>query len=247
MAALDGRVALVTGGSKGLGAATARLLAEAGARVVTTYAHDKTAADRLVAELPGNGHRACRAPAQDTPALEALAASLAEIEGRLDILVNNATSTKVVPHADLTALDDDLFDHVVAVNLRGPFATVRACHSLLKAGSGRLVLNVTSISAFRGGGSNIAYAAAKAGLNTLTMSLARALAPEIRVVAVAPGFMDTPLSQQWSAEYHAATIAATPLKRIGQPEEIAAVILGLATTMSFVNGTVIAVDGGLLL
>ena len=103
------------------------------------------------------------------------------------------------------------------------------------------------MSGVRGGGSNIAYAAAKAGLHAMTMSLARALAPAIRVVAVAPSLMETPMTDMWTPEQRAQRIASNPLKRIGQPEEVAAVILGLATTMTFVNGTVIPVDGGSLL
>jgi len=247
MGMLDGRVALVTGGSKGLGAATAHLFATAGARVVITFANDAAAGDLLVAELPGGGQRAVRSPAQDTDAIERLAASIAATEGRLDILVNNAGSTRVIPHADLRALDDAFFDFVLAVNLRGPFATVRACRELLETSGQGLVVNVGSVAGVRGGGSNIAYAAAKAGLHTMTMSLARALAPAIRVVAIAPSLMETPMTQMWSAEQRRARIASFPLKRIGQPEEVAAVILGLATTMSFVNGAVIPVDGGSLL
>ena len=247
MGMLDGRVALVTGGSKGLGAATARQFAEEGARVVVTFANDTEAADRLVASLPGTGHRASRTPAQDTPAIEALAAEIGTSEGRLDILVNNAGSTRVIPHADLSALDDEFFDFVLAVNLRGPFATVRACRQLLEASGQGLVVNVGSVSGVRGGGSNIAYAAAKAGLHAMTMSLARALAPAIRVVGVAPSLMETPMSAMWTAAQRAQRIANNPLRRIAEPEEVAAVILGLATTMRFVNGTVIPVDGGSLL
>src|SRR5262245_57745286 len=126
MGALDGRVALVTGGSKGLGASTARLFAEEGARVVVTFANDTEAAEQLTASLPGTGHRASHTPAQDSNAIEKLAAEIEATEGRLDILVNNAGSTRVIPHADLRALDDKFFDFVLAVNLRGPFATVRA-------------------------------------------------------------------------------------------------------------------------
>jgi len=107
MSMLDGKVALVTGGSKGLGAATARLFAEAGARVVVTFANDPEAAEGLIASLPGTGHRASHTPAQDTPAIESLAARIGATEGRLDILVNNAGSTRVIPHADLRALDDE--------------------------------------------------------------------------------------------------------------------------------------------
>jgi 3-oxoacyl-[acyl-carrier protein] reductase len=247
MGGLDGRVALVTGGSKGLGAATARLFAQAGARVVITFGRDADAADRLIASLPGSGHRAAHAPAQQTLAIERLADSIDANEGRLDILVNNAGSTRVIPHADLAALDDEFFDFVVAVNLRGPFAAVRACAPLLKASGSGLVVNVGSVSGVRGGGSNIAYAAAKAGLHTMTMSLARALAPAIRVVAVAPSLMETPMTEMWTPQQRTQRIAANPMKRIAEPEEVAAVILGLATTMTFVNGAIIPVDGGSLL
>jgi 3-oxoacyl-[acyl-carrier protein] reductase len=247
MGMLNERVAVVTGGSKGLGAATARLLAQAGARVVVTFANDAEVAQRLVASLPGAGHRASHTPAQDTPAIDSLAASIAATEGRLDILVNNAGSTRVIPHADLRALDDAFFDFVLAVNLRGPFATVRALEPLLRANGHGLVVNVGSVSGVRGGGSNIAYAAAKAGLHAMTMSLARALAPAIRVVAVAPSLMETPMTNMWTSEQRAQRIASNPLKRIAHPEEVASVILGLATTMTFVNGAVIPVDGGSLL
>jgi NAD(P)-dependent dehydrogenase (short-subunit alcohol dehydrogenase family) len=165
MGMLDGRVALVTGGSKGLGAATARLFAQAGARVVVTFGSDAQAADRLIASLPGTGHRASHTPAQDTRAIESLAAAIGTTEGRLDILVNNAGSTRVIRHADLRALDDAFFDFVLAVNLRGPFAMVRASQPLLEASGQGLVVNVGSVAGVRGGGSNIAYAAAKAGVH----------------------------------------------------------------------------------
>jgi 3-oxoacyl-[acyl-carrier protein] reductase len=247
MGDLGGKVALVTGGSKGLGAATTRLFAQAGARVVITFAHDAEAAHRLIASLPGKGHRAVCAPAQETPAIEGLMASIAATEGRLDILVNNAGSTRVIPHADLAALDDEFFDFVLAVNLRGAFAAVRACEPMLKASGSGLIVNVGSVSGVRGGGSNIAYAAAKAGMHTMTMSLARALAPAIRVVAVAPSLMETPMTEMWTPQQRAQRIAANPLKRIAEPEEVAAVILGLATSMTFVNGAIIPVDGGSLL
>jgi 3-oxoacyl-[acyl-carrier protein] reductase len=247
MGLLDGRVALVTGGSKGLGAATARLLALEGARVVVTFGHDAEAAARIVASLAGGGHRASHTRSEDTPAIEDLATAIADREGRLDILVNNAGSTRVIPHADLRALDDEFFDFVMAVNLRGPFAMVRAFAPLLAKGGDGLVVNVGSVSGVRGGGSNIAYAAAKAGLHAMTMSLARALAPAIRVVAVAPSLMETPMSAMWTREQRAQRIANNPLKRIAEPEEVAAVILGLATKMRFVNGAVIPVDGGSLL
>ena len=123
---------------------------------------------------------------------------------------------------------------------------MRVCQPLLKASGSGLVVNVGSVAGVRGGGSNIAYAAAKAGVHAMTMSLARALASEIRVVAIAPSLMETPMTQMWIPAQRAQRIVSNPLRRIGQPEEVAAVILGLATTMTFVNGTIIPVDGGSL-
>jgi NAD(P)-dependent dehydrogenase (short-subunit alcohol dehydrogenase family) len=121
MGMLDGKVALVTGGSKGLGASTARLLAEASARVVVTFGNDADVAEKLIASLPGTGHRASHTPAQDTGAIESLAAAIGYPPRA------GSTSWSTMPAADLRALDDDFFDFVLAVNLRGPFATVRAC------------------------------------------------------------------------------------------------------------------------
>jgi 3-oxoacyl-[acyl-carrier protein] reductase len=244
MAGLSGKTALITGGSRGMGAATARLLAGAGARVVVTYSSSAAEADALAGSLPGSGHRAVQAAAEDTPALDRLARSIAEAEGRLDILVNNAGRTKPIVHADLDALDDAYFDTMMRTNVRGPFATVRACLPLLRASGEGLIVNMSSVSGIHGIGSNLAYCAAKAAVNTMTLSLARALAPDIRVVAVAPGFIDTPMSAMWTAEQRAKAIARNMAGRIGQPDEIAGIILGLATTMTYVNGTIITADGG---
>ena len=129
----------------------------------------------------------------------------------------------------------------------GPLPRCAPASKLLEASGQGLIVNVGSVSGVRGGGSNIAYAAAKAGVHAMTMSLARALAPAIRVVAVAPSLMETPMTAMWTAQQRAQRIAGNPLKRIAEPEEVAAVILGLATTMTFVNGAVIPVDGGSLL
>ena len=154
----------------------------------------------------------------------------------------------MIPHADLRALDDEFFDFVLAVNLRGPFATVRACRSLLEASGHGLVVNVGSVSG----------CARRRQQHRLCRGQGRAAhdddvawrgpwRPTIRVVAVAPSLMETPMTEMWTPQQRAQRIASNPLKRIGQPEEVAAVILGLATTMTFVNGTVIPVDGGSLL
>jgi 3-oxoacyl-[acyl-carrier protein] reductase len=244
MSRLDGAVAVVTGGSRGIGAATARLLAAAGARVVITHRDSAEAAEEVRASLPGSGHRVIQAPAADTVAVDAAAASVAEVEGRLDVLVNNAATTKVIPHRDLEALTDDLFDKILQTNLRGAFATVRAFRKLLAAGDGGLIVNVSSLAARMAGGSNIAYCASKAGLDNMTLSLARALAPEIRVVSVAPGLVDTEFTKAWDPAVRERYIERTPLGRLPTSEDIGRAVLAAATHLTASTGIVIPVDAG---
>ena len=241
---LAGKVALVTGGSRGIGAATARVFAEAGARVVITHRDSADGAVETLASLSGEGHRVVRASAVDSEALAAAAASVADTEGRLDVLVNNAARTKVIPHDDLDALDDDLFDAVLQTNVRGAFATVRAFRRLLVADGGGLVVNISSLAAKMANGSNIAYCASKAAMDNMTMSLARALAPEIRVVSVAPGLVDTQFTRGWDPAKRRRMIECTPLGRLATPEDVGEAVVGVATTLTFVTGIVIPVDGG---
>ena len=241
---LEGLVALVTGGSRGIGAATARTLATAGARVIVTHRDSAEAAAEVVAALPGSGHRAVRADAADTPALQALAASIADVEGRLDVLVNNAAKTRVIPHDDLDALEDDFFDAVLATNVRGPFATVRACRALLEADGGGVVVNISSLAAEMANGSNVAYCASKAALNNMTKSLGRALAPAVRVLAVSPGLVDTELTRGWAPERRQHMIEHTPLARLATPSDIADAVLAAVTLLPSSTGIVIPVDGG---
>ena len=208
MSKLDGKVARVAGGSRGIGAATARLFAEAGARVVITH--------------------------RDS----------ADAEGRLDVLVNNAAKSKVIPHHDLDALDDDFFDSVLQTNVRGAFATVRAFRRLLAADGGGLVVNISSLAARSANGSNIAYSASKAAMDNMTLSLARALAPEIRVVSVAPGLVDTEFTRGWDPAVRQQNIDRTPLGRLATPEDVGRAVVAVATELTFVTGIVIPVDGG---
>jgi 3-oxoacyl-[acyl-carrier protein] reductase len=242
--ALGGRVALVTGGSRGIGAAIARLLAEEGARVVITHRDSATDAVETLGSIPGSGHRTIQASATDSPALTAAADSVRAVEGRLDVLVNNAARTRVIPHGDLDALDDDFFDAVLQTNLRGAFATIRAFRSLLDADGGGLVVNVSSLAATMANGSNVAYCASKAAMDNMTLSLARALAPAIRVVSVAPGLVDTTLTRAWDPARRQQMIDRTPLGRLATPEDVARAVLALATTLTFATGIVIPVDGG---
>ena len=244
MTRLDGAVALVTGGSRGIGAATARAFANAGARVIVTHRDSAADAEAVIASLPGKGHRVIRAPAADTEAVEAAAASVTKVEGRLDVLVNNAALTKVVPHADMEALDDALFDAILATNVRGVFATVRAFRKLLTEGDGGLVVNISSLAAKSAAGSNIAYSASKAAVDNLTISLARVLAPKVRVVSVAPGLVETQFTAGWDPAVKKRYLDRTPLGRLPTPDDVAAAVLAAATHLTSTTGAVIPVDGG---
>jgi 3-oxoacyl-[acyl-carrier protein] reductase len=241
---LAGRLALVVGGSGGIGAATVRALARAGATVIVGYNKGETAATALLAELPGAGHRAMQVAVEDSRAIRVLADALARAYPRLDILVNAAGTTRSIAHDDLEALDDATIDRIFAVNLRGPLATIRALKPLLQSAGDAVVVNVSSTSAFTGRGSNIAYAASKAALDTLTRSLARALAPAIRVVAVSPGSVDTDFVPGRDRDALQRMARASPLQRIIEPDDVARAVLACVTHLTAATGIRIVVDGG---
>jgi 3-oxoacyl-[acyl-carrier protein] reductase len=241
---MNGKVAVVTGGSGGIGSEIARHFAHAGAAVIITYRNAKAAAEHLLGELPGGAHWARQLDVDDTPALNALAAEVKSRHGRCDVLVNCAGITRFVAHPDLDALDDELIDRIFRVNWRGSFAAVRALRPLLEQTGDALVVNISSIAGVTAMGSNIAYCASKAALDSMTKSLARALAPAIRVVSVSPGLVDTEfvrgLDQGWRDEQ----AKRTPLGRLATPQEVGATVLAVATTLKYSNGCIIAVDGG---
>lgn len=247
---LQACTAVVTGGAGGLGEAICRGLADAGCAVGVGYHHSEGPAHALVAALPRTAlpHLALRAPVTDSAALSAMALQLRERWGRCDILVNCAGITRFVPHADLNALDDALIDSIFATNVRGPIAVVRALQPLLAApredGRRGLVVNISSIAAVTAMGSNIAYCASKAALDNLTKSLARALAPAVRVVSVSPGLADTDFVKSLEPSWRDEQAARTPLQRLALPQEVAAAVLAVATQLTFTTGSVIAVDGG---
>ncbi len=244
MTRMEGKVALVTGASRGIGAATARILSEAGARVVITHRDSADQAAATLESLSGEGHRIVRASAVDSEALAELAASVAGTEGRLDLFVNNAARTKLIPHTDLVDLDDDFFDSVMQTNVRAAFATVRTFRPLLAADGGGLIVNMSSLAARMANGSNIAYCASKAAMDNMTMSLARALAPDIRVVSIAPGLVDTHFTRGWEPARRLKMIEDTPLGRLATPDDVGRTVLAAATELTFVTGIVIPVDGG---
>ncbi|NML47116.1 SDR family oxidoreductase [Ramlibacter sp. G-1-2-2] len=245
---MQGKVALVTGGAGGLGQAICAALAGAGASVVAGYNRSAAAAEALALRLPRPVpeaiHAALAAPVTDSQALATLAEDIARLYARCDILVNCAGITRYVPHADLDALDDALVDDILATNVRGVIATVRAMRGLLERSGNALVVNISSIAGRTAMGSNIAYCASKAAVDNLTFSLARALAPAIRVVSVSPGLADTDFVQQMDRAWRDEQAGRTPLKRLAAPEEVGLAVLAAATHLSFSTGVVIPVDGG---
>ena len=247
---LEGKVVLVAGGSGGIGAACARLFAAEGASVIVTHRPGKEAAGAAVLaslhapSLHGNHHAALPLQVDDSASIRALHEAVAAGHGRLDVLVNAAGFTKPVPHADLDALDDALIDQMFAVNWRGQFATIRAFAPMLKASGDGLVVSISSIAALGGNGSSIAYCAAKAGIDVMTKSLARALAPAVRVLAVSPGVVATGFVPGRGEAFNAQAAATTPLRRVATAEDVARAVLACATHLGFSTGQAIVVDGG---
>ena len=241
---LQGKICVIVGGSGAIGSAISRHFANAGATCVVTYNSGEKAARDLVAKLPGKGHAVAHIPVDDSAALNALAADVRAKHGRLDVLVNCAGITRYVPHNDLDALDDKLIDDIFRVNWRGPFAAVRAFRKLLAADGDGLVINISSIAGVTAMGSNVAYCASKAALDSMTKSLARALAPEIRVVSVSPGLVDTDFVKGLDKKWRDEQAARTPLKRLATADEIGAAALAVVAHLHYSTGCIIAIDGG---
>jgi len=241
---LEGQWALVTGGSSGIGAACVRLLAAEGAKVVVGFNQGRDRAEALLRELPGAGHLALRVPLEDSAAHAALARRLGELPGGLRMLVNSAGYTRRIPHGDLDALPPELFNSLLTANVGGPYSLTRELMPLLRKSGAGLVVNVSSVSAFTGSGSNIAYCAAKAALDTMTMSLARAFGPSVRFVGVSPASVDTGFVADRSRAELEKKAAQTPLGRVVAPEDVARAVIACATHLKTATGTRIVIDGG---
>jgi 3-oxoacyl-[acyl-carrier protein] reductase len=254
----DGLYAIVTGSASGLGAATAAILAKGGgARVVVNYSNSKAEAEATADLCRDAGAEVVVAQGdvsrdEDCKRIVAAAAPW----GRLDALINNAGTTKHVPHDKLDDLSADDFQRIYAVNTIGPYQMIRAARALLEAGSkvsGRpsAVVNVSSVAGISGGGSSVAYAASKGALNTMTLSLSRALAPSIRVNTVCPGYIDTPWFTKGRGEAGAklvrdSVVAKVPLKVASTAEDIAQLVCFLASAASSnMTGEVVRMDAGM--
>ena len=167
--------------------------------------------------------------------------------GKVDLLVNNAGITRFVPHDDLDALDDELIDRIFRVNWRGAFAAIRAFRALLARDGGGLVVNISSTGGISGIGSNVAYCASKAAMNVMTKSLARALAPDIRVLAIAPALVEGAYAASFDPEWRRAQLEQAPMGRLVTAEDVANAVLAATSLLTFSTGSVIVVDGGRLL
>jgi len=240
-------VAVVTGGTGSIGTVICIALAREGMRVVVGYNRSAENARALAAKLPGEGHAALAAPVTDSGALAALAKEIAGRYGVCDVLVNCAGTTRFVPHGDLDALEDGLIDDILATNVRGPFAAVRALRPLLEKSTqtgGAVIVNISSIAAVTAMGSNVIYCASKAAVDNITKSLARALAPRIRVVSVSPGVVDNDFIRSMDQRWLEEQVARTPLKRLSAPDEVAGAVVAAIKHLTFTTGSIIPVDGG---
>jgi len=235
---------LITGATGGIGSAMAQAFAAADYRVAIAYhrAENLSAAQELQRALPGSGHYPVQLAVDESDSVQDAFARI-ESEGGLDALINNAGHTRFVAHPDLDALDDAFIDSIFRVHVRGALACARAALPLMRANGGGVIINMTSVAAQIAVGSNIAYCAAKAALGTVTQSLARALAPDIRVNALAPGLVDTDFIRGLDDDWRAAQIAKTPIGRLTTPDEVAQAALMLAE-MPACTGMTLAVDGG---
>ncbi|QDV33272.1 SDR family NAD(P)-dependent oxidoreductase [Tautonia plasticadhaerens] len=238
------KVALVSGSATGIGRAAAWLFAERGYDVVVNYSKSRTDAEETAEGVRSRGTdtRLVRADAGVDGEVRRLVEEATSAFGGLDALVNNAATTHFVPHTDLDALTEEVWDSILQLNVKGTFYACRAAMPHLKARGGSIV-NVASVAGIAGSGSSIPYAASKGAVITLTKSLARAFAPEVRVNAVAPG----PVQTRWLADHQdmvEQAMAMTPLKRPASPDEIAEAIVYLADRATLTTGQILVVDGG---
>ena len=248
---LKGKTALVTGGASGIGFATAQMLAKFGATVAVNFLPGDARGPEAVDKLIDAGGKAIAAPGSVGEAGEAewmVRQAVADL-GRLALLVNNAgtpgTRRKIQP-AELDLITEELWTQVLEVNLLGVFRCAKAAAPALKAASGAIV-NTASIAGLGFPGSSLAYGATKAGVVSLTQNLARALAPEVRVNAVAPGAVDSPWMVEWTNQERQSSIEHALLKRRCVPEDLAEVIVFLGFGAAMVTGQTVTVDGGLTL
>lgn len=248
---LTGKMALVTGGASGIGLATSAMLGRSGATVAVNFLADDPRGEDAVNKLNADGLKAIAAPGDvgDAVDCERMVRRAIDDLGRLDLLVSNAgtpgTRRKIEPH-ELDLITEELWNTLLRVNLLGVFRCAKTAAPALKAVRGAIV-NTASVAGLGYAGSSLSYSATKAGVVSLTQNLARALGPEVRVNAVAPGAVDSSWMVEWTEEQRRASIEGAALRRRCTPDDIAEVIVFLGFGAAMVTGQTIVVDGGLTL
>jgi len=249
---LDGKTAIVTGGGSGIGLACATILAQSGATVAINHLPGDTIAAASIEELANSGYCVFAVPGDVSDSTDAGSMIEEAIKklGRLDFLINNAgtpgPTTDTIPPNDLDRITDDFWNMVLHTNLVGPFRCAKAASTALKQSQG-CIINMASISGISTQGSNLVYAASKSGLVNLTKSLARGLAPQVRVNAVAPGPTLTSWIDKHPESRKQATINRSYLKRYSTPDDVAQAVLFLCAGAPMITGQTIIVDGGFTL
>lgn len=250
---VEGKAAVITGGGTGVGRATGLALGKLGCAVLVNYSRSNKEAEETAKDIEALGVKAIpfKADVADDAKCRAMIDKAVKEFGRLDILVNNAGTTSFIPHPDLDAVKDEDWDRIMAVNVKGTFQCARAARGPLEeAGEGEII-NITSVAGLAGTGSSIPYCASKAAIINMTVTLARALAPKIRVNAVAPGFINGRWLRAGIGDAYEGVKAATaerlPLGRVCEPEDIAEAILSLITGSDLVTGHVLPCEGGMLI
>lgn len=247
---LSGKAAIVTGSATGIGRSTALALAQRGCRVVVNYTRSQAEAEATVRDAQAAGARAllARCDVSDDRAVRAMVAACEREFGRLDVLVNAAGTTHFGPPEDLEGMTQEIWDRIFAVNVRGVFSVTRAAAPLLKRSGEGAIVNLASVAGLKPAAQAIPYAASKAAVVNMTVSFARILAPEVRVNAVAPGWMEGRWMQAGLGDDYDRLMARraqrTPLRRVARPEDVAQAILSLIEQNDFVTGQVLVVDGG---
>ena len=241
---LKDQVVVVTGAAGNIGSVICKDFAKAGGKVVLADILEPPKMQPILDGLEGKDHIFVQSYVDDSDSCQMLADKVKEKYGSLDLLVNCAGITTPVAHDDLEGMTDEWINRIFGVNWRGPFAMIRALKSLLEKEDGGTVVNISSIAGITGVGSNVAYCASKAALDSLTRSLGRALAPKIRVVSVAPGWVMGEYAKRFDADYLQTQIDSTPLKRLATPEDVAKAVLAVHTSLTFMTGSILPVDGG---
>ncbi len=247
---LAGSAAIVTGAGTGVGRATALALAEAGCSVAVNYSRSRDAAEEVAALATTHGVQAIAVQADVSVDADCrrLVATAVEAFGRLDILVNNAGTTSFIPHHDLEAVTPEIWQTIMGVNLIGPFQMARAAADALREGDGGQIVNISSVAGVYGTGSSIPYCASKAGLNNLTVTLARVLGPKVQVNAVCPGFIDGSWLQAGFGDafdaVKQAVVDRSLLGAVCTPEDVKDAVFGFLLGSRLTTAELVVVDGG---